>query len=193
VNRRIVVVGASSGGLKALQLLLSQLSENFLTPIVIVQHRTKNSDSELCDFLAGQSPLPLSEPDDKEPICDGHVYLAPGDYHLLIENESFALSIDVPVASARPSIDVLFESAADAFGDGVVGIILTGANRDGARGLAKIRSRGGLTMVEDPKVAAYPEMPRAALAACDVDWVLPLSEIGPQLVQVTSPIIQHVT
>ena len=181
----IVVIGASAGGLKALQLLLSELSKQFQLPMVIVQHRGKDSDSGLCEFLARYSELPISEPDDKEPILGGHVYLAPRDYHLMIEKRSFALSTDAPVAFARPSIDLMFESAADEYGRKVIGLVLTGANSDGARGLARIKSRGGLTMVEDPAEAAFSEMPLAAIRAITVDWVVPLKQIAPLLERLT--------
>jgi two-component system, chemotaxis family, protein-glutamate methylesterase/glutaminase len=187
----IVVLGTSSGGLKALQFLLPQLPATFQTPVVIVQHRGSYPDSDLCDFLAGYSRLPLSEPEDKEPIQDGHVYLAPRDYHLLIEDESFALSTESPIAYARPSIDLLFESAADTYRERVIGMILTGANRDGALGLAKIKSQGGLAVVEDPESATNPEMPRAALESCDVDWVLPLEEMTPLLERLTESVLEH--
>jgi two-component system chemotaxis response regulator CheB len=183
----IVVVGASTGGLKALQLLLSELSPGFPLPIVIVQHRGKDSESGLCEFLARYSRLPLAEPEDKESIVAGHVYLAPNDYHLLIEEKCFALSIDSPVAFARPSIDLLFESAADEYGDRAIGMILTGANTDGARGLAKIKSRGGVALVEDPEEATFPEMPRAAINGSKVDWILPLHRIAPLLEQLGNP------
>ena len=146
----IVVIGTSTGGLKALQTLLSGLSPEFPVPIVIVQHRGVGAETGLCEFLNQVSSIPVSEPEDKEPLIAGRIFLAPRDYHLLISNRSFALSTDPPVGFARPSIDVLFESTADEFGDRAIGVILTGANRDGARGLAAIKSRGGLTLVEDP-------------------------------------------
>jgi len=185
VRFEIVVIGASSGGLKALQHLLSELSKQFQLPMVIVQHRGKDSDSGLCEFLARYSELPISEPDDKEPILGGHVYLAPRDYHLMIEKRSFALSTEAPVAFARPSIDLMFESAADEYGKKVIGLVLTGANSDGARGLAWIKSHGGLTIVEDPAEAAFPEMPSAAIRASTVDWVVPLKQITPLLERLT--------
>jgi two-component system chemotaxis response regulator CheB len=128
--------------------------------------------------LQRSSGLPVSEPDDKEPIARGRVYLAPRDYHLLIEGRHFALSTEAPVCYARPSIDVLFESAADAYGKDVIGVILTGKNRDGARGLAAIKKCGGLAVVEDPATAEAREMPEAALAATIVDRVLPLGGIA---------------
>ena len=187
----IVVIGTSTGGLKALQNVLSSLPPDFPLPVVIVQHRGKISDDGLCEFLGGFCNMPLSEPDDKEPLLPGHTYLAPRDYHLLIENRSFALSVDQAVAYARPSIDVLFECAADEYGAKAIGVILTGANHDGARGLAKISAQGGLTLVENPETAASHEMPRAALAQTTADWVLPLEEIAPHLNKLVSAVAAH--
>lgn len=174
----IVVVGTSSGGLKALQVLLSGLPAEFSLPLVLVQHRGKDSEPGLCEFLDQRSSLPVSEPDDKEIVLPGHAYLAPRDYHLLIEEKSFALSTEPPVAFARPSIDVLFESAADEYREHAIGVILTGANRDGALGLARIKASGGLALVEDPASAAFREMPEAAIDTADVDRILPLEEIA---------------
>ena len=153
--------------------------------MVIAQHRNKNSDSGLCEVLNRSCDLPISEPDDKEPILGGHIYLAPHDYHLLIERGSFALSTEPPVAFARPSIDLMFESAADVYGKSVIGAILTGANIDGARGLARIKSFGGFAVVQDPGEAEVPEMPLAAIAATNVDRVAPLNEIASLLEQLT--------
>lgn len=187
----IVVIGTSTGGLKALQTLLSGLSADFPLPVVIVQHRGSSSEHGLCEFLAQSSRLPVTEPEDKEPVTSGRAYLAPRDYHLLIESGSFALSVDQAVAYARPSIDVLFESVADEYGEKAIGVILTGANDDGARGLAKICSQGGVTLVEDPKTAASHEMPRAALAHTKADWVLPLEEIAPCLNKLVSSVAAH--
>ena len=164
-----------------MQVLLSGLPAEFPLPIVIVQHRGSDSDLGLPEFLARSSKLPLKEPEDKEAVSAGYAYLAPLHYHLLIEDRCFALSIDSPVAYARPSIDVLFESVADEYEDRAIGVILTGSNRDGARGLKKIKDCGGLAIVEDPASAAYREMPDAAVASTAVDWILPLSEIGPHL------------
>ena len=177
----ILVVGTSTGGLKALQVLLSGLPAEFSLPIVVVQHRGPGSESGLCEFLNKFCSLPVSEPEDKEPVAPGHVYLAARNYHLLLENRSFALSTDQAVGFARPSIDVLFESAADEYRERVIGVILTGANRDGARGLAAIKSGGGATVVQDPLSAACREMPEAALAQTNADWVLPLQEIALRL------------
>ena len=177
----IIVVGTSRGGLKALETLLSGLDPDFITPLVIVQHRGKDLDTGLCEHLGRNSPLPVTEPEDKEPILQRHVYLAPRDYHLLIEASSFALSTDPAVSFARPSIDVLFESAADEYKERAIGVILTGSNQDGAQGLAAIKAQGGVTMVEDPMTAAHRTMPDAALARSNPDWILPLHEIASRL------------
>ena len=182
----IVVVGTSTGGLKALQTLLSSLPAGFSPPVAIVQHRGKDSVSGLCEFLSKCTSLPVSEPDDKAPLLPGHVYLAPRDYHLLIEDHNLALSTIPAVRFARPSIDVLFESAADAFQTRAIGVILTGANTDGARGLAAIKSRGGCTIVEEPASAACRELPEAAIAQAAPDWILPLDEIGPRLITLSN-------
>jgi len=178
----IVVIGTSYGGLAALQVLLPALRADFPLPVVVVQHRDKDADG-LCEFLQKRSVLPLSEPDDKEAIAPGRVYLAPRGYHLLIEKENFALSTESPVGYARPSIDVLFESAADAYQERTIGVVLTGANHDGAQGLARIKSYGGMAVVQDPASAVSSAMPAAALAAAAVDAVLTLAEIAPYLNQ----------
>ncbi len=187
----LVAIGTSTGGLKALQTLLSGLMADFPLPVVIVQHRGSGPENGLCEFLSSSSSLLVTEPEDKEPVLPGRVYLAPRDYHLLIENRSFALSTDHAIAFARPSIDVLFECVADEYGDRAIGVILTGANHDGARGLAKISSQGGVTVVEDPESATSAEMPRAALAATKVDWVLSLDEIAPRLEKLVSAVAAH--
>lgn len=187
----IIVIGTSRGGLKALQELLPELDNTLQVPIVIVQHRGKESDTGLCQFLSNYSTLPVSEPDDKEQIMPGHIYLAPRDYHLLIENRSFALSIDPPIGFARPSIDLLFECAADEYGRGVIGVILTGRNRDGARGLTAINKRGGFTIVQDPDSAEFREMPDAAVAHAEVDWILPLKDIAQRLVELSGVAPMH--
>ena len=175
-----MVVGTSYGGLAALQILLPALAKDFPLPVIVVQHRSKDSDN-LCEFLGRHSALPLGEPNDKDAITPGRVYLAPRDYHLLIERDGFALSTEAPVGFARPSVNVLFEAAADVYQGHVIGVILTGANTDGARGLAKIKSYGGLCVVEDPASAESRGMPAAAIAATKVDAILPLREIAPYL------------
>ena len=184
---RIVVVGTSHGGAEALQAVLPRLAPDLPVPVVIVQHRMRDEDNGLCEFLRGHCPLPVVEPNDKDAVQAGRVFLAPRDYHLLVEGGRFALSVDAPVTFARPSIDVLFESAADAYRAAAAGVILTGANRDGARGLARIGERGGMTVVQDPAEAASRAMPEAALAAAKVDRVLPLREIAPLLNELCRP------
>ncbi|HEX8919994.1 MAG TPA: chemotaxis protein CheB [Pyrinomonadaceae bacterium] len=184
----IIVIGASYGGLSALQSLLPNLAPEFPLPVVIVQHRKKDADDGLCEYLRKRCPLPLIEPEDKEKVEPGCVYLAPRDYHLLIEKSIFALSTESPVAYARPSIDVLFESAADIYRERIIGVILTGANRDGAQGLAKIKALGGLAVVQEPESAESRAMPDAALAATAVDRILPLLEIAPFLNELCHPV-----
>ena len=182
MRNKVIVVGTSLGGLDALRSLLTDLPGDFPLPVVVVQHRSVESDDTLSTLLQRHSMLPVKEVEDKEAILPGHVYLAPADYHLLLEEDTFALSTEAPVGYARPSIDVLFESAADAYGERVIGVILTGASKDGAQGAAKIKERGGLVVVQDPDTAESRIMPEAAIAAADIDQVLPLSEIAPFLV-----------
>lgn len=160
----IVVIGASLGGLKALQALLPVLPANFRVPVVIVQHRGKDSGESFEAFLQQYSPLPVIEAEDKTNIEDGRVYVAPADYHLLIGQGCFCLSTDAPVSNARPSIDVLFESAAEAYGGSVIAVILTGANHDGAEGAAEIARRGGVVLVQNPETAEARTMPDAVMA-----------------------------
>ena len=184
---RIVVIGTSYGGVEALERVLPGLAPTLRVPVVVVQHRSRDSDGGLCEFLRDHSPLPVVEPNDKDAVEAGRVYLAPRDYHLLVEQGRFALSVDAPVTYARPSVDVLFESAADAYGAGVIGVVLTGANRDGARGLARIKARGGFAVVQDPEEAASRAMPEAARSAAKVDCVLNLEEIAPLLNELCLP------
>jgi two-component system chemotaxis response regulator CheB len=178
----IVVIGASWGGLDALGTVLRALSPGFAAPVAVAQHRSPHFErSELADQLGRRGALPVADAEDKQPIAPGRVYLAPPDYHLLVEPGAFSLSVDAPVLFSRPSIDVLFESAADAYGERATGVLLTGANADGAAGLARIRARGGLTIVQDPAGAAQPAMPEAAIAAGGAQRVLALDEIAPLL------------
>ena len=182
----MIVIGASLGGLRALAAVLRGVPTNFHASIAVVLHRHKDSDGALLSMLQGESPLPASEPLDKEPFLPGRLYLAPADYHLLVEPTYFSLSIDDPVRYARPSIDVLFESAADAHGPDTVGVVLTGANSDGAAGAARIKARGGRIIVQDPETAEAPQMPQAAIACVKTDFILPLDRIGPVLNELTT-------
>lgn len=185
---KIVVIGTSLGGLSALQTVLGDLPSNFQLPIAIVQHRHRDSDDTLKAMIQQFVALPVREVEDKDEMVSGTVYLAPADYHLLVEPGYFALSTDEPVSYARPSIDVLFESAADIYGEQVIGVILTGANQDGMQGLKKIKARGGKTIVQEPSTAASPIMPAAAISAVAVDWILSLYEIAPLLVNLGNSI-----
>ena len=178
----IVAIGASLGGLEALQRILSALPAQLGASILIAQHRRKDPDSQLCGLLARRCALSLVEPEDKMPIEVDHVYLAPADYHLLVEHGSIALSVDAPVCYARPSIDVLFESVADAYGPAAIGIMLTSANHDGADGLAAIQRAGGIVWVQDPKTAESPVGPLAALAKVQPDAVLTVDQIAEQII-----------
>jgi two-component system, chemotaxis family, protein-glutamate methylesterase/glutaminase len=175
----LICVGASWGGLDAVGRLLADLRAGIDQPVVVAQHRhVSSTPGGLADLLRLRVKRPVLDAEDKMPIERGKVYIAPADYHLLVENGSFALSVDERVQFARPSIDVLFESASYAYGPGVIGIILTGANEDGAAGLATIKQRGGVAIVQDPAGAARSAMPEAAIAATVADAVLPLEEIG---------------
>jgi two-component system chemotaxis response regulator CheB len=190
MSYQLVVVGASYGGFDALKVVLGLLPAAFPLPIVVVQHQGPGS-TELASLLQRYTPLIVVEANDKEPLRAGRVHLAPPGYHLLVDVDGLALSVDPPVVYARPSIDVLFESAADVYGAGTIGVILTGTGRDGAAGLACIKERGGATIVQDPDTAVRRMMPDAALATSRVDWMLPLDKIGGRLVALCMPPSPH--
>jgi two-component system chemotaxis response regulator CheB len=179
----LIVIGCSLGGMRALQVVLAGLPATFTVPVAVVQHRHRASNEGLPVYLRKSSHLPVIDVDDKQWIKPGTVYLAPADYHLLVERGMFSLSVDDRVAYSRPSIDVLFESAADAYGDKVVGVIMTGSNQDGAEGAKRVKARDGFLVVQDPATAEAPSMPQAAIAAARVDRILPLERIGPFLVE----------
>jgi two-component system chemotaxis response regulator CheB len=179
----LIVIGCSMGGMYALQTIFGALPKDFPVPIAVVQHRYRTSNEGLPAFLRRHTKLHVVDTTDKEWIKPGTVYLAPADYHLLVERGELSLSVDEAVAYSRPSIDVLFESAATAYAGGVVGVVLTGANADGARGAMRIKDRGGFVVVQDPATAESPAMPQAAIAATRVDRILPLDRIGPFLVE----------
>lgn len=180
---RLIVIGCSLGGMHALTTILSELPATFPVPIAVVQHRYRTSNEGLPAYFRRHSQLNVVDADDKEWIRPGNVYLAPANYHLLVEEGEFSLSVDEAVAYSRPSVDVLFESAADAYHQALIGVILTGANADGARGVVRIKQNGGLVIVQDPATAEAPEMPLAAIASTTVDRILPLDRIGPLLVE----------
>lgn len=178
------MVGTSLGGLHALRWLLADLPARLPAPVAIVQHRAAGADGPgLAGMLQAATRLTVVEAEDKMALEPGTVYLAPADYHLLVERRgALALSTDASVRSARPSIDVLFETAAEAYGEELLAVLLTGASADGADGLAAVKARGGRAIVEDPASAECATMPAAGLAAAAVDYVLPLSRIGGHLV-----------
>jgi two-component system chemotaxis response regulator CheB len=162
--------------------LLGALPEDFRIPIVVVQHRSKDSDRLLAQLLQDSTQLKVCEIEDKDAICPGTVHVAPADYHVMVEAGYFSLTIEEPLRFSRPSIDVMFTSAADTYGKAAVGVVLTGANEDGARGLAHIVKRGGRALVQDPKTAEIPIMPEAALKAVPSAEVLALDKLAPRLV-----------
>lgn len=180
----VVVIGASLGGLDAVTALLAGLPADFPVPVVVVQHRGCDTQGLLVKSLQQHCALPLREPDDKEALLARQVYIAPADYHMYLEDGGFSLSTDAPVNYSRPSIDVLFESAADAYGNKTIAVILTGANEDGAQGAARIKKRGGFLIVQDPVTAESATMPAAAIAAAKPDAILPLEEIAGYLVKI---------
>ena len=183
VRPEVIVVGASAGGLRALEAVLGGLPASFPIPVIAVQHRAKASGDSYATLLGRSTRLPVREIDDNDALDAPGVYLAPPDYHVLVEPGRMILSIDEPVSYSRPSIDVLFESAADAYGGAVLGVLLTGANHDGAHGLVCIKDAGGWAIVQDPLTAESPEMPNAGIATGRVDQVLSLEAIASELVR----------
>ena len=174
-----VAIGVSAGGLNALSVVLPKLPGDLGLTIVIVQHVHEDSDNYMAEHLDGISAICVQEAAEKSALQPGHAYIAPPGYHLLVEEDrTFSLNADPPVNYARPSVDVFFESAAEVFEDKLVGIILTGANSDGARGLAAIKEAGGLAVVQDPVTAESSMMPSAAIEAIEVDHIFELSEIA---------------
>jgi len=175
----LVAIGASAGGVEALATLLPALPAQFQLPVVVVVHLPPGKPSLLPEVLGQYCALKLREVEDKEPIEPGVVYCAPPDYHLLFDDRrTFALSVDDRVQFSRPSIDVAFESAVQVFGPRVLGLLLTGANSDGAAGLCSIRAAGGVTAIQDPAEAMSPEMPLSVLRRCQPDFTLPLARMA---------------
>jgi two-component system chemotaxis response regulator CheB len=173
-----IVIGTSAGGLYALSFILESLPSGYPIPIIIVQHRSKDQRDLLEEILQSKSRVRIKQADEKEKIRSGIVYFAPPDYHLLIErDEIFSLSSDERVRYSRPSIDVLFETAAIVYKETLIGIVLTGANNDGAAGLVAIKRSGGLTIVQDPADAQYPYMPASAIEAKGVMRIMTLAQI----------------
>ena len=174
---RALLIGASAGAFEALRRLLPAVRARHVATVVLV-HQNARGDSLMHELFAQVAALPCVGIDDKDPVRPGHVHFAPPGYHLLIEREGhFALSLDPPVNFSRPSIDVLFESAADAFGEHVAALVLTGANDDGARGLGRVTARGGIGLVQDPQEAQHDAMPLAARRLGNPHAVLPLAKL----------------
>lgn len=174
-----IVIGTSAGGLDALSDLFANLTAELSIPIIIVQHLSPNYDSKLANILNEKTTMRVQQARDKENILSGHIYIAPPNYHLLIEKDyTFSLSADEKVNFSRPAIDILFETAADAFKESLIGILLTGANSDGAKGLLSIKNQGGYTIIQSPNEAYAKEMPASALKLFTPKNILCLSEIS---------------
>jgi len=186
----IVVIGTSWGGLAALTKLLGALPADFPIPIAVVQHRSKESERLLPQLLQDVTDLKICEMDDKDELRAGTVHLAPADYHALIDTGLITLTVEDPVRFSRPSIDLLFISAADTYRTGTIGIVLTGANEDGSRGLQHIVKRGGYAIVQDPKNAEIPIMPSAAIRVVPSAEVLSLEGIAARLIELTLEPVQ---
>lgn len=182
VSPALLVIGGSAGGVSAVRRLVTALPAGLPCPVVVVLHLPRDRPSALASVLDDGSALPVREACDKQALLPAHVYVAPPDYHVLIEDRvSIALSVDEPVLYSRPSIDVLFESAADVFGPGVLAILLTGASADGSAGIAAVRAAGGIAWIQDPNEAEAPLMPTAALNHAGADAVLTLDEMRTRL------------
>lgn len=182
----VVAIGTSWGGLAALTTLLGALPADFSVPVVVVQHRSNDSERLLCHLLQDATDLRVCEIEDKDELTPGTVHVAPANYHVLIEQGYVSLTVEEPVRFSRPSIDVMLTSASDTYGAGVIGVVLTGANEDGARGLAHIVKRGGRALVQDPKTAEIPIMPVAAIRAVPTAEVLPLDALVSRLIELSA-------
>ncbi len=176
---KAVVIGVSAGGLEVMKRLLPLIPAGFPLPVIVVQHLHPLQDRFFLEILGRSCALEVREAEEKERAVPGVVYFAPPNYHLLMElDATFSLSVDEKVNYSRPSLDVLFETAAEAFGRGLIGIVLTGAGKDGAVGLRRIKEKGGITIVQDPATAEFPLMPSAAMAESEVDHVMNIEEIA---------------
>jgi two-component system chemotaxis response regulator CheB len=182
----LVIIGASWGGLHAVSEILGGLPESFPCPIVVVQHRQEGQEDLLSGLLDRHGPLKVVEAEDKAELSAGCVHVAPAGYHVLIEPGHLELSTEAEVRYSRPSIDVAMESAAHAYGERAIGVVLTGANDDGAAGLAEIRRLGGVAVAQDPDTAERSAMPAAAIAAAHPQYVARLEEIAPLLTRLAT-------
>jgi two-component system chemotaxis response regulator CheB len=177
-SQKIIVIGGSAGSLHVILYILAHLRADLTIPIVIILHRKNDSDSSLSQLMGLRTDLPVKEADDKEAILPGNVYLAPADYHLLIETDmNFSLDDSEKINFSRPSIDVTFQTAAEAYGEGVTAILLSGANADGVEGLSIIKSLKGTIAVQDPQTAQVPYMPQHAIDAMPIDQILTVEQM----------------
>ena len=181
----IVVVGASWGGLAALSRLVADLPSDFGVPVAVVQHRSRHADNLLAGLLQEAASLRVVDVEDKEPLLPGAVYIAPANYHMMVDEGHLTLTTDPLVRFSRPSIDVTFISAGDTYPGRTLGVVLTGANDDGSRGLRHIVNRGGRAIVQDPATAESKVMPTAAILAVPEAEVMPLEKIAERLVEIT--------
>jgi two-component system chemotaxis response regulator CheB len=185
-SREAVVIGASAGAVEALKVLLTVVPKTARVPVVVVVHLPPNRPSLLPELFAPRCAARVREPEDKEAVSAGTIWFAPSSYHLLIERDrTFSLSVDEPINFSRPSIDVLFESAADAYGAALCGIVLTGANQDGSLGASLIRGEGGLVIVQDPSTAEASQMPSAAISRANPQIIASIPEIADLIYQAT--------
>lgn len=183
-----VVIGVSSGGMQAMKVLFPQLPKDFPVPIIVVQHIGAHSDSVWISILNKECKLTIKEADEKEAIKKGHIYIAPPNYHLLVEKDkTFSLSTEGRVNYARPAIDVLFETAAEAYNDTLIGVILTGSNHDGTLGMKRIKQCGGMTIAENPATAFSSYMPECAIKTMQPKHIVQLENIVELLINITTP------
>ncbi|OOM82083.1 chemotaxis response regulator protein-glutamate methylesterase [Clostridium puniceum] len=181
---KVIVIGASAGGMEAIKTILMPFGEGFAASILIVQHLSTHSDGYMARYLNERCKINVKEADEKEKIVEGNAYIAPSNYHLLVEkDETLSLTVDPKVNYSRPAIDILFDSAAEVYRDELIGVILTGANSDGSKGLKKIKELGGLTIVQDPSTAEADFMPKAAIKITEVDYILSLNKISNKLIK----------
>ncbi|GLI39982.1 chemotaxis protein CheB [Geobacter hydrogenophilus] len=184
---RAVVVGVSSGGVEALKQVIGSLPGDFPLPVMVVAHISPEADNGLALLLDDLCAIRVKEADELEKAAAGTVFLAPPNYHLQVEKDAtLSLSVDPPVRFARPSVDVLFEAAADAFGPALIGVVMTGAGCDGSEGLRRIKEAGGIAVVQDPAGAVADAMPRSAIEAVVPDYIVPLERIAPLLVRLAT-------
>jgi two-component system chemotaxis response regulator CheB len=185
--QRMIVIGGSAGSLVAIFKVLADLRPGFSTPILFVVHRIHSADSSLQELLSAKTSLSVSEVEEKDVIEEGHLYICPADYHVLIEpDETFSLDVSEKINFSRPSIDVVFRSASDVFGSRLIAILLSGANTDGAAGMLQVQEKGGITIVQEPPDAQVSYMPEQAIRLLTPHHVAPADKIGQLLNQLTS-------